>query len=178
MGEHGQAGLWINMGCGDRPAPAPWVNADSWRPLEPDVVMDACRRWPWPDAAATRVFMGQVVEHLPFPHGVRHAFKEAKRVLQPGGELLVICPDFLALKEKRAPADAWRETAKGMCRWPGDQHLWMPNRHVIAAELERRFGNVTFLNHLNLDDSWPAGGREPWDCTALSERTDPLPLRA
>jgi predicted SAM-dependent methyltransferase len=162
--------LWINMGCGDRPAPPPWVNADSWAPLEPDVVMDATRKWPWPSSSAARVFMGQLLEHLPYPWGVRYALREAHRVLGEGGILLVICPDFLAMKEKKAPADAWRETATGMRRWPGDAHLWMPNRNIVRKEVERRFGNVELLNHLNLDESWPRGGREPWDCTARAEK--------
>jgi hypothetical protein len=162
--------LWLNVGCGDRPAGRPWVNGDSWPGVRPDVVMDACRRWPWPSSSAARVFMGQVLEHLPFPWGVRAALKEAHRVLRPGGQLMIICPDFLAMREKNAPPDAWTETARGMCRWPGDAHLWLPNRHVVGAELRRRFGNCVFVNHLNLDDSWPRGGRELWDCCAISEK--------
>lgn len=163
-------GLWINIGCGDKPAGYPWINADSYAPLEPDVIMDATRKWPWPTASAERVFMGQVLEHLPYPWGVRHALREAHRVLEVGGTLCIICPDFLALKEKRAGADAWRETARGMRRWPGDEHLWMPNRNIVKRELERRFGNCTLTNHLNLPGSWPSGGRELWDLCALVEK--------
>lgn len=170
MGRNGDAGVWVNMGCGDRPGPAPWVNADVWPGVKPDVVVDATGRWPWPDGSCGRVFMGQVVEHLPFPWGVRRAFREASRVLQAGGTLLVICPDFLAMREKRVPADVWRNEATGMRRWPGDQHLWMPNRTVIRQELSRRFGNVEFINHLNLDGTWPAGSRNGWDCCAVVEK--------
>lgn len=175
MGEHGQAGLWLNIGCGDRPAGYPWVNCDSWAPVAYDMVMDATRKWPWPTSSAERVFMGQVIEHLPFPWGVRHALREAHRVLEPGGELCVICPDFLAMKEKKVGAEVWRNEAKGMCRWPGDQHLWMPNRNIVRRELERRFGNCTLINHLNLPGSWPSGSRNGWDVCAISEK-NPAPL--
>jgi predicted SAM-dependent methyltransferase len=143
--------------------------------------MDATRRWPWPDNSCGRVFMGQVIEHLPYPTGVRYALKEARRVLTVGGELIIICPDFLALKEKKVGAEVWRAEARGMCRWPGDEHRWMPNRNLVGAEIGRRFGPVLFLNHLNLDDSWPAGSRQPWDCTARAAKipapqlADPLP---
>jgi len=114
--------------------------------------------------------MGQLIEHLPFPWGVRHALKEAHRVLVPHGVLVVICPDFLSMKEKKVEADVWRAEATGMRRWPGDEHLWMPNRNVVRRELERRFDNVTLVNHLNLDASWPAGSRNGWDLCAVCEK--------
>jgi len=160
----------INMGCGDRFGPDPWVNCDSWAPLDPDVLMDATRRWPFPSGSAARVFMGQFLEHLPYPWGVRYALREAHRVLAVGGLLCVIGPDFQALKEKKAPAEVWRNLAAGMRRWPGDAHLWMPNRTVMRREIERRFGSVEFTNHLNLGSDWPPGNRDPWDLCALAEK--------
>jgi predicted SAM-dependent methyltransferase len=160
----------LNIGCGDAWAPPPWVNCDSWPGVHPDVLMDATKKWPFPTSSAARVMMGQVLEHLPFPWGVRKALAEAHRVLEVGGLLCVITPDFTAMKEKKVPAEVWRNEAVGMRRWPGDQHLWMPGRNVVRKEIERRFGNCEFTNHLNLEASWPVGSRNPWDCCALAQK--------
>jgi predicted SAM-dependent methyltransferase len=163
----------INMGCGDQPAPYPWTNCDSWPALDPDVICDATKKWPFPTSSAGRVFLGQVLEHLPYPWGVRAALREAHRVLEVGGQLCVITPDFVAMKEKKVPAEVWRAEAVGMRRWPGDQHLWMPSRHVVVREVERRFGNAAVVNHLNLDEMWPLGSRNPWDCCVTAEKIGP-----
>jgi predicted SAM-dependent methyltransferase len=133
--------------------------------------MDARHRWPFPDGGAAAVFMGQVIEHLDYPWGVRKAIKEACRVLAPGGRLVVITPDFQAIKEKRAGAEVWRNEAKGLCRWPGDEHRWMPTRGLVRRECNRRFGNAEIVNHMNLEPSWPAGSRNPWDCCVVAEKT-------
>lgn len=133
--------------------------------------MNACHTWPFAEGSAEKVFMGQVIEHLDFPWGVRKALKEACRVLIPGGVLVVITPDFQAIKEKKAGADVWKAEAKGMCRWPGDEHRWMPTRGIVWRECNRRFGNAEILNHLNLDPVWPQGSRNPWDCCVLSVKT-------
>lgn len=53
-----------------------------------DQVVDA-RNMPWPDASVSGIFMQNVLHHIQQP---RLFFKEASRVLKPGGRILMIEP--------------------------------------------------------------------------------------
>lgn len=162
--------MWLNIGSGDVPAPAPWVNCDVYPGVNPDVEMNACHTWPFDSGVAERVFMGQSIEHMDFPWGVRKAIKEACRVLAPGGQLIIITPDFQAIKAMKNSADIWRAEAKGLCRWPGDEHRWMPTRGIVLRECKRRFIEAEIVNHMNLSPDWPRGSRNPWDCCVIAQK--------
>ena len=64
-------------------------------------------RLPWPDASFDRVISGDVIEHLDHDQG-EAMLREARRVLEPGGHLLV----------HTAPNRLFLEIAWPIARWP------------------------------------------------------------
>jgi len=157
----------LNVGCGDRLAPAPWVNVDCWPGVHPDVVADITTTWPFPTSSVGRVYMGQVLEHLDHPDGVRAAIGEAGRVLYPGGVFCVVTPDFAALDEKRCEGWIRENLTRGECRWPGDEHRWCPDRHTVAELVREVFPTAHAVHPMLLSDGWPPGNRDTWDCAVV-----------
>lgn len=162
---------WLNVGCGDRPFPAPWVNCDLWPGVGPDVVMDATAPWPVRAGSVERVYMGQVIEHLPYPEGVTAALANAAEVLALGGTLAVVCPDFDALEEKRCEQWIRDNLTRGECRWPGDEHRWCPTRHRVAELVGAVLPGARVVPPSTLLSYVPAGGFDPWDCAVVAVKT-------
>lgn len=85
----------MNVGCGTHRAPDPWVNVDVVErcDVHPDVLVTP-GELPWPDQSVERIYAGHVLEHMPWPDVLPY-LHELRRVLEPGGELLVTGPDVL-----------------------------------------------------------------------------------
>lgn len=83
--------LRLHVGCGDN-VKAGWVNVD----LHPaaDLRLDARRRWPFPDACASKVYAEHLFEHLAWPGEGELFLAEARRVLDAGGVLRLSVPDL------------------------------------------------------------------------------------
>ena len=92
---------------------------------------------PWPDGSFDRILMGDVIEHLDPEHGER-AVRELRRVLRPGGRLLVhtapnrfftklvwpVARQALRLAGQRGPAD-------GMDFWIEDTRQYHVNEMTL-----------------------------------------------
>lgn len=92
----------LNLGSGQRPftptSEIEWSNVDSQEKWDPDVCCDASRL-PFPDESADYVVLHHVLEHF----GCGESFmliSEARRVLKPGGSLLVFVPNIRALAQR------------------------------------------------------------------------------
>jgi predicted SAM-dependent methyltransferase len=80
-----------------------WINADLERDPEGRCLrMDATARWPFEDGSADAVNSEHVIEHLERDDAPKF-FREAFRVLRPGGVVRTSTPDL------RAIADAYRD---------------------------------------------------------------------
>lgn len=94
--------LKLNLGCGQRPFPEPWMNVDcqeKWLFSTPDgkpycFRMCDIRSMPiFPDNSAEIIVLWHVIEH--FGCGEADSIiKECYRILQPGGRLIVATPDL------------------------------------------------------------------------------------
>lgn len=84
----------LNVGSGDFPFPAPWVNVDSGEGSTTlcDVYADA-RCLPFSDGSVEEIYCGHVLEHMPLTDGIG-ALQEMRRVLVPGGRIGIVVPDF------------------------------------------------------------------------------------
>lgn len=90
-------GLYLNLGSGQRPFQKPWVNIDAQARWEPDVVAD-CSSLAYTDSSAEMIVLHHVLEHFGCGEGIALQ-REAWRLLQPGGSLLIFVPDMRALAQ-------------------------------------------------------------------------------
>ena len=86
-------GVRLNLGSGETPIPG-FVNVDALETARGvDVVADIGERLPFDDDAADLVYASHLLEHFPTAE-VPHMLAEWRRVLRPGGLLLVAVPDL------------------------------------------------------------------------------------
>ncbi len=92
----------INVGCGMRPSPQPWLNLDLRRYPGVDyskarlIVTEALSYLrTLPDGCVRAITAEQFLEHLEYPVGAEF-LRECYRVLEPGGSLWLTIPDFQA----------------------------------------------------------------------------------
>jgi SAM-dependent methyltransferase len=109
-------GRLLDIGCGNQPYRelfAPFVreyigvDRDA-RGSQPDVIGDA-RHLPFRADAFDTVLMIQVLEHVPDPLAALH---EVRRVLAPGGRLILTAPQYW--REHEEPHDYYRFTRFGL----------------------------------------------------------------
>ena len=156
--------LWLNVGCGLTRGPAPWTNCDVYAGVKPDVLFDATQRWPFPDGIAARMLLSQVLEHLEWPVGVMTCLIEARRVLADHGELVIFAPDLAGAVEHHAPPDVIHKLRVGEQRWPGDEHLWFCDRHVLVADVRQVFPAAEVVNPRVLACDFPFASVDAWSC--------------
>lgn len=100
----GRRPLYLNIGASEAHIPG-WVNADLFRSPRTRIVgMDATRRWPFPDGAASAINSEHFVEHVTL-EGARAYFREAYRVLGPGGVIRTSTPDLSELAKSYLEGD-------------------------------------------------------------------------
>lgn len=82
----------VNLGCGPY-KPEGWINIDADPQYEPDVL---AMSWdlPFADESIGCVYAGHVLEHMTYDEQAPATLREIKRVLHPGGRLLVVGPDY------------------------------------------------------------------------------------
>ena len=100
------AGLKINLGSGDSPI-AGFTNVDA-LPDAPgvDLVADISKPLPLDDGSADLVYASHVLEH--FPHGqTLELLRDWRRVLRPGGQLLVAVPDLDVIARMLVERRGW-----------------------------------------------------------------------
>ena len=115
----------LNLGCGDKILPG-YVNidlADERAGHKPDIICDV-RKLTLPDAYADEAMAIHVVEHF-WRWEVVEILKEWRRVLKPGGKIILECPNLLSaceavLKNPEAASGPGREGQRSMWVLYGD----------------------------------------------------------
>lgn len=80
----------LHLGCGSRRL-ARWLNVDV---TGSDYDIDFTRRLPWPDKSFSVIVSQHVIEHLELFEELLPLLGELQRILQPGGEIWLSCPDM------------------------------------------------------------------------------------
>ena len=100
------AGVRLNLGSGLAPIPG-FVNVDA---LEEspgvDVGADISERLPFEDGAAELVYASHLLEHFPTDQ-VPKLLAEWRRVLRPGGVLLIAVPDLEVIARMLTEREGW-----------------------------------------------------------------------
>lgn len=162
-------GRVLDLGCGDRRYQKVFAGCtESWLGVDwpgspqqawPEVMGDALRL-PLASGTFDTVLCTQVLEHVPEPLAL---LREARRVLKPGGCLVLTAPQYNGLHEE--PRDFFRYTRYGL------EHL------IVGAGLQVRevqpiggfialFAFMATLHAAPLR-VWPIGGAWQWVCWRL-----------
>lgn len=178
----------LNVGCGPWRAPEPWINLDVHRGdgVEPDILVDDAARpcAGFADGSATHVYLGHVLEHVPWDE-LPGFLADIARVLEPGGQVCVVGPDVIRTIEGwRAGRESWElvvSTLEGPDYFPADgghvmvdpgggwryaRHWWNCTEGRVAKLLaDHGFAEVTpiALEPESLA-GWPVVGYAPWQC--------------
>ena len=114
--------LRLHLGCGAQHI-AGFVNIDMKITGATDYVTDISRL-PCPDRSVERIETYHVIEHIPHPSAPL-VLGEWRRVLQPGGILVVECPDFdEAVRRYLAGDEQLLSSIYGLQRYDGDTHYY------------------------------------------------------
>lgn len=116
-----------------------------------EVVRSDVAELPWDDASFDRILMGDVIEHLDPEHGER-ALSELRRVLRPGGRLLVHTSPNRLFTELVWPFGrlalrlaGQREAAEGMDFWIADTRKYHVDEKTLHG-LRRSMRKAGFRN--------------------------------
>jgi predicted SAM-dependent methyltransferase len=96
----------INIGSGAVPLPG-FVNVDALEDAPGvDVVADISERLPFEDASADTIYAAHILEHFA-TDAVPALLADWRRVLKPGGELLVAVPDLDVIARTLIDREGW-----------------------------------------------------------------------
>lgn len=131
-------GPWaLHLGCGNDNTDM--VDIDYLRTKATDYVLDA-RHLPFPYCSIEKIETYHMVEHIP-PNTLNEMFQEWKRVLKPGGKLVMELPDFdNVVREYLEVGDPEREQVLlryvfGSQRFETDHHYWGWNYERLRSIL-------------------------------------------
>lgn len=117
--------MFVNLGCGNHRAPAPWVNIDQYEGpgVYPDLIADAAAL-PFADNSVERMYVGHLLEHLEWDSELSETLAEIRRVLS--GVVCFVGPDLDRAEASDDPdvRILIPSIRDGNDRWPGDRHLW------------------------------------------------------
>lgn len=157
----------LHMGSGTHYAPG-WVNVDTDPTLQVYVLADIFAL-PFKDGIATHVYLGHVLEHLPYER-VPEAIAEILRVSTADVRLAVVgpCMDLaLATQQPQWLLDQIVEHGT-----PPGGHAWTPTAELTRAVLEAS-GLVAEQVHITqvAKPEWPnANSWDDWQCAFLARR--------
>jgi len=118
----------LNLGCGKRTFGEDWINVDLFD-VPPEGVKyqkaDISKRLPFDDESADVVFSCHVIEHLD-PTDVEGILRDWIRVLKPGGQFIVECPNLVGAAALLTAAE------------------YAESKDVLAAALLAIYGDPTY----------------------------------
>ncbi len=139
--------LGVNAGSGQRRFESvgdmKWINLDCVsRPPDqvPDFICDIAKdKWPFDDERVDLVVLSQVVEHFHLSES-DPIFREAYRILKPGGSLIMTFPNMRELCKAwlRGTIDDYIFAVNTYGAWqglPGDDHHWMWSGSSLAKHV-------------------------------------------
>jgi predicted SAM-dependent methyltransferase len=124
-GEH----LRLNVGAGPSPVDG-WLNVDL-VPAGAALMMDATKRWPLPDGSVEAVNSEHFLEHIE-PDKAAFYFREAHRVLRPGGVIRTSTPDLRGLCEAYLSGDPVLLETHRRHGYEARNHADMLNNYVYS----------------------------------------------
>lgn len=168
--------MYLNIGCGEHTAPAPWVNIDTLASYEPDYVVTP-HPDKWPDALSRieYAYCGHVLEHMPwhksiaFMHALRHRMRSTGK--PSGGKVMVVQPDLfrvLAAEDHQLLLMTMEDDLHYQPAdddWDQARHHWNSYEARVVRLLEAAgWSDVTPLPVGEVPAMWPVVSRVGWQC--------------
>jgi SAM-dependent methyltransferase len=126
--------LKLHLGCGSKKK-AGYVNVDLWITDATDIICNVSKL-PWPDNSVNIIENYHIIEHISHTK-IIHTLREWKRVLKPGGKLVIECPNFdVAVQEYLTGNEKRLINIFGWQRRYGDTHLYGYNPPRLIRLLE------------------------------------------
>lgn len=157
---------WLNVGCGNHPAPDPWLNIDSHEVPGVDIVAPA-DQLPLRPESASRIYCGHVLEHVSFDSAGRLLAVLAE-LLTPSGELCVVGPDYDRALATGQPPEVLDGIVSGARRWPGDEHQWVATEALTLKLVRSVFPNSFAVPIVSVPPTWPVVSRVEWQCAVMA----------
>lgn len=121
----------LNLGCGPRLFPEPWVNADALDHIGADILMDINHTpWPWPTDTFDQLFANHALEHGLYKAAM---MAEIWRICKPG-----------AFVEINVPIATW----EGFHEDPSHVSHWIPTSLTAFVQGE---GSHTALGYKHIE---------------------------
>lgn len=162
----------LNVGCGEHYAEG-WTNVEVSDHHRSDLI--ARTPLPIPDASVEAVYLGHVLEHVPWPD-VDPFLTDIRRVLQPGGMVCAVGPDvYRTIGAYRAGIEPWdlvvavlEHADEDTPEWPGCQHHWCCHEtRLVGALRTAGFTNVEAVAvTVEALAGWPTVAHSSWQCAA------------
>lgn len=162
----------LNVGCGNHYATG-WTNLDPnpGETVQPDVV-GSLTDLPASIHDVTAVYLGHVLEHLPF-YAIAPALRALWRRCAPGATVALVGPDVDRARLLHDRGEITDETLHGAIhgagRWHGDEHLWGCTEQLLL-DVTRTSGidaHPVPIDSRELD-AFPIVSRAPWQCAILA----------
>ncbi len=130
-----RAPVKLNLACGSHRLKG-FLNLD-WRTTKATDFVCDIRKLPFPAGSVEEIHCYHAIEHLSRAEAAA-ALREWRRVLKPGGKLVVECPDFegVLARYQASGDEAELLNVFGAYRFPGDGHKWGYTRASLQAALE------------------------------------------
>jgi SAM-dependent methyltransferase len=127
--------LKLHLGCGWKHFDG-YVNVDLWITDATDLISNITKL-PWPDNSVAVIESYHVIEHISHKK-FEDTLAEWRRVLKPGGKLILECPHFdRAVREYFEGNEARLINVFGRQRFDGDAHLFGYNPQRLITILEQ-----------------------------------------
>ena len=154
--------IHLNVGCGEFTAPG-WVNMDLHNkpPRRPDM-LGSILAIPLDDNTCSHVYAGHIFEHIE-EEFIWMALSEVKRVLYPGGQLMIVGPDMDRTQKRMKTIRS--AIVGGGHRWPGDAHQWVATEAKMLSHLDG--WDTTPIPIREVPPPWPVVSRIFWQFAIL-----------
>jgi predicted SAM-dependent methyltransferase len=125
----------LHLGCGNSHKDG-FINVDCRKTGATDIVCDMTKL-PYPNNSVILIETYHAIEHLP-RHDFEKALKAWYRVLKPGGQLVIECPDFDEIVRNYLKGDEKQlDGIFGLQRFDGDYHLFGYNMKRLTGLLKK-----------------------------------------
>lgn len=164
----------LNVGCGNHYVQG-WTNMDVDQndQVKPDIQASLLDPLPAEIQGVTHVYLGHVLEHLPFFQIAAALTKLWERCV-PSAQIAIVGPDCDKAREMDRRAQLWgialNDILHGAGRWKNDVHLWESTPSRLTKLLERsgvHSARVVDINDIALNP-FPVTSRVAWQCAVVA----------